>query len=110
MRIIYLCWDNTSQAAALTKLAEDTTAPAVERNHIAIPARAVCILPGRLCGGYALLKPIAVDVSMTANPLLPDAIFLLGDAELQTGHYAEAAEALNQYLAAAPDPKAGSDV
>ncbi len=95
---LFLLGQYQPAAAALATLAEDTAAPAAERHHIAIRRGQCAYYLGDYATAITLLKPIAVDVSAAANPLLPDAVFLLGDAQLQTGRFAEAAETLNHYL------------
>ena len=47
-----------------------------------------------------LLGALAADKKVLADPELREAVFLLGDALLQTGKHGEAAKALGQYLSA----------
>ena len=50
------------------------------------------------------LKPLAAKPSVAGHEALGRAVFLLGDALLQQGKFAESAEALQKYLASARSP------
>jgi len=60
---------------------------------------------GDFAGAIELLTPLAGNAKATKDAALREALFLLGDAQLQTKKYTEAVAALTKYLAGAAKRK-----
>lgn len=89
-------------AAALANLPPGAASPA-ERVHIALRRGQCAYYTRDYASAIALLTPAVTEPAAAGSPLLADAVFLLGDAQLQTGQNADAVATLGRYLTLSQD-------
>ena len=82
--------------AALAKTAGD----AADKLRFQLRQAECAYFGGDVAGSIPLLKALAGDKKAARDPVLREAVFLLGDAWLQTQKYKEASETLRKYVAA----------